>query len=149
MVGVCNRLSVPSRYLEMLGVEREAAHRILQLLERRRARGTEPRPSTLYHWLKPFPVETLLYLMAKAASEDVRRWFSQFFTHLRGVSPHLTGRDLQILGIPSGPVFKKILATLLDARLNGQVTTREDEVILVRRRFLRAELKSLAGKPQP
>jgi tRNA nucleotidyltransferase (CCA-adding enzyme) len=130
----------------MFCVEREDAHRVLQLLERRRARGSEPRPSDLFHWLKPFSVEVLLYLMARAASEEVRRWFSQFFTHLRDVSPQLTGRDLQLLGVPPGPVFKKILATLLDARLNGRVVTREDEVALVRRRFLRAELNRPAGK---
>jgi tRNA nucleotidyltransferase (CCA-adding enzyme) len=84
--------------------------------------------------------------MARAASEEVRRWFSQFFTHLRGVSPLLTGRDLQILGIPPGPAFKKILGTLLDARLNGRVITREEEVALVQRRFLRAEPKRPTGK---
>jgi tRNA nucleotidyltransferase (CCA-adding enzyme) len=146
MVGVSNRLGVPPRYREMFCDEREDAHRVLQLLERRRARGSETRPSDLYHLLKPFSVEVLLYLMARAASEEVRRWFSQFFTHLRDVSPLLTGRDLQTLGVPPGPVFKKILGTLLDARLNGRVITREDEVALVQRRFLRAGPKRPAGK---
>jgi len=141
MLGVCNRLNVPARYRELFCSEREAAHQALQLLERRRARRTTPRPSDIHHWLMPFSVEMLLYLMARAGSEEVRRWFSLFFTQLRGSSTKLGGRDLQALGIPPGPVFKKILATLLDARLNGQVTTRDDEIALVRRRFLRAPPK--------
>jgi tRNA nucleotidyltransferase (CCA-adding enzyme) len=146
MLGVCNRLAVPPRYREIFTAERESAHRALHLLERRRARGSAPRPSDLYHWLMPFSVELLLYLMARAGSEEVRRWFSQFFTQLRGTVTKLSGRDLQALGIPPGPIFKKILATLLDARLNGQVTTREDEATLVRRRFLRAQLKGTDRK---
>jgi tRNA nucleotidyltransferase (CCA-adding enzyme) len=146
MVGVCRRLDVPPRYRDIFCAEREDAHRLLQLLERRRAKASDPRSSDLYHWLKPFSVEVLLYLMARAGSEEVRRWFSHFFTHLRSVSAHLTGRDLQLLGIPPGPAFKKILATLLDARLNGRVATREDELALVRRRFLREALKGPAGK---
>jgi tRNA nucleotidyltransferase (CCA-adding enzyme) len=59
---------------------------------------------------------------------------------------HLTGHDLQVLGIAPGPAYKKIFATLLDARLNGRVVTQEDEVALVRRRFLRAAPKRRGGK---
>lgn len=146
MSGVCTRLDVPGRYRQVFCSEREEAHRILQLLERRRARGSAPRPSDLYQWLQPFSVEVLLYLMARAGNEEVRRWFSLFFTQLRGVCTHLTGHDLRALGIAPGPEYKKILATLLDARLNGKVITREDEVTLVRRRFLGRKSKRPAGK---
>jgi len=146
MAGVCTRLDVPGRYREVFGSEREEAHRVLQLLERRRARGSVPRPSDLYQWLQPFSVEVLLYLMARAGHEEVRRWFSLFFTQLRGACPHLTGHDLRALGIAPGPEYKDILATLLDARLNGKVVTREDEVTLVRRRFLGRKSKRPAVK---
>jgi len=135
--GLCSRLGIPARYREVLCLEREEGHRALQLLERRCARGKEPRASELYRLLKPFNGEVLLYLMARASSNDVRRWFSLFFTRLREVSPVLTGRDLRAMGVVPGPLFKKILATLLDARLNGRVTTREEEEALVRKRFLR------------
>jgi tRNA nucleotidyltransferase (CCA-adding enzyme) len=74
--------------------------------------------------------------MSLAADEEVRRWISHFFTHLRTVTTHLSGHVLMELGIPPGPIYKKILTTLLDARLNGLVVTREDEIALVRKQFL-------------
>jgi tRNA nucleotidyltransferase (CCA-adding enzyme) len=139
VAGCCSRLSVSPRYAKIFLGERDAAHRTLQTMERRRARSGRCRPSELFHWLEPFAIETLLYLMARAGTEEVRRWISQFFTHLRNQAPHLTGHDLKALGIPPGPSYKEILKTLLDARLNGRVESREDEAELVRRRFMKKD----------
>ena len=44
----------------------------------------------------------------------------------------LTGEDLKELGYKPGPLFAKILAALEDAQLEGQITTREEAVRLVR-----------------
>jgi tRNA nucleotidyltransferase (CCA-adding enzyme) len=75
--------------------------------------------------------------MARAASEEVRRWVSLFVTRLRSEAAILNGHDLRQMGIPPGPRYKEILGDLLDARLNGRLSTREDEVAFVRRRFLK------------
>jgi tRNA nucleotidyltransferase (CCA-adding enzyme) len=136
MGGICTRLDIPARYRTVFCNEREEAHRILNVMERCQVRGSTPKPSVLYHWLNPFTKEILLYIMSLAADEEVRRWISHFFTHLRTVTTHLSGHVLMELGIPPGPIYKKILTTLLDARLNGLVVTREDEIALVRKQFL-------------
>ena len=133
MTGICRRLGIPERYLEVFGTQREEAHRILQLLENRRGNNGKFRPSELYRWLRPFSPELLLYLMARAAREETRRRISFFFTQLRDVAPILNGHDLKALGISPGPVYKEILDKLLEARLNGQVVSREDEIARVRR----------------
>jgi poly(A) polymerase len=44
----------------------------------------------------------------------------------------LTGEDLKQLGYKPGPLFAKILAAIEDAQLEGQITTREEAVRLVR-----------------
>jgi tRNA nucleotidyltransferase (CCA-adding enzyme) len=137
MVGICRRLDVPPRVRTVLTETREDAHLLLQRLERRRAQRTTPRNSDLYHELTPFPTEIILYLMAAAGDEEVRRWLSRFFTHLRGTTHLLTGDDLKGLGLPPGPLYKKVFTALLNARLNGQVLTRQEEMALVRRRFLK------------
>lgn len=133
---IAQRLEVPPRYQAVLTQEREAAQRLINLLERRRARGQQPRNSDLFRRLDPLSTEALLYLMARAGSDEVRRWVSHYFTHLRGVKPLLTGSDLKGLGIAPGPSYKKIFEALRDARLNGRVVSRGDELALVRRRFL-------------
>jgi tRNA nucleotidyltransferase (CCA-adding enzyme) len=45
----------------------------------------------------------------------------------------LTGRDLQSMGLQPGPQYKKILDNLLDARMDGVVTTEAEERAFVRK----------------
>lgn len=134
---LCRRLSMPPRLRQRFTRERAAAHELLRLLERRGARRLEPKASELHRWLHPFPGELLLYLLAAASQEPVRRWLSHFVTHLRGVRIALDGTDLQEIGIAPGPMYKEIQQVLLEARLDGRVATRQDEISLVRKRFLR------------
>jgi tRNA nucleotidyltransferase (CCA-adding enzyme) len=47
------------------------------------------------------------------------------------VEPELTGDDLKAVGLEPGPLFGKLLSALRDARLNGEATTRQEEVALV------------------
>ena len=49
--------------------------------------------------------------------------------------PALNGYDLLELGVPRGPLMGEIVRTLSDARLDGKVWSREEEVAVVRRRL--------------
>jgi tRNA nucleotidyltransferase (CCA-adding enzyme) len=71
--------------------------------------------------------------MAKAGRVQAKRYISLYLTHLREVRIDLTGEDLKKMGLPAGPRYKKILTGLLDAKLDGQVKTRDDEVAFVAR----------------
>ena len=53
-----------------------------------------------------------------------RRW--------RYIQPLLNGDDLRAMGIPPGRVYRRILEALRAARLNGEVSSREDELALAR-----------------
>ena len=75
--------------------------------------------------------ETLLLLMAKSKGETVKRQVSAFLTTYQHVKPTLTGKDLKTIGLKPGPQFKKILDQLLDARLNGEIKTEQEERQLV------------------
>jgi tRNA nucleotidyltransferase (CCA-adding enzyme) len=87
----------------------------------------------LYNLLVPYSTETILHVMALSENEKVRRIISLFFTKLKGTECILRGRDLIEMGIQAGPAFKKILDRLLEAKLNEEVRTREEEVDLVNR----------------
>jgi tRNA nucleotidyltransferase (CCA-adding enzyme) len=43
------------------------------------------------------------------------------------LSPELNGRDLLALGVPEGTVIGKILKELRNAKLDGRISTVEDE----------------------
>ena len=62
------------------------------------------------------------------AAERLGRYLSE----LRHLSPELDGRGLLALGVPEGPLLGKILKELRNAKLDGRVSTVEDEKRLVR-----------------
>jgi tRNA nucleotidyltransferase (CCA-adding enzyme) len=82
--------------------------------------------------------------MAKTQREDVRKVVSRYFHKYRDVQTELKGRDLRALGILPGPVYKRILDELLDARLNAEVQSRQEEMA-----YLMAHYPELFDKSQP
>ena len=89
----------------------------------------------LYTLLFPCDTEMLIYVMAKANSEKVKRLISHYFTKLKGKKVLLEGNDLLEMGFQGGPVFKEIFERLLEARLNRLVETRDDEIRFVQETF--------------
>jgi tRNA nucleotidyltransferase (CCA-adding enzyme) len=122
------RLAVPER----VAVKIRAGHGAAGRLVRRLARRPPARPAEIYRSLHGLSDETLLLLMAATRSEAVKREVTAYFTHYRYVRPALSGRDLQTMGLKPGPLFKRILDRLLDARLNGEVRSEAEERDLVR-----------------
>ncbi|MBM3128575.1 MAG: CBS domain-containing protein [Chloroflexi bacterium] len=123
------------RRLRMTNAEIEP---LLQLLALRAE--VEPRlavealaPSALYRLLADYS-DTALEIFAIATDDDrARERVALFRTHLRAIAPELTGDDLRRMGIPPGPQYRDILARLRDARLDGVISTREQEVEIVNR----------------
>jgi tRNA nucleotidyltransferase (CCA-adding enzyme) len=98
----------------------------------------------LYKLLSHYDTEILLYMMARANNRTIKRLVSHYFTKLKGTRCHLKGRDLKAMGFPSGPLFREILESLIEARLNNEVVTRVDERAFVMERygnFRQSELK--------
>ena len=90
-------------------------------------RHRSPRPSETYRALADLPDEGLVLLVAKARSKDIVRLVSAYVTNQQQVRPSLNGADLKAMGLKPGPIYKKILDRLLEARLNGEVKTKADE----------------------
>jgi tRNA nucleotidyltransferase (CCA-adding enzyme) len=101
--------------------------------------------SEIYWLLKELSIEGLLYLMAKARKNQIKKAVSNYVTTLRHTQTELTGNDLMALGYQPGPEFKTILNDLLDARLDGIVSSREDEIAYIGRTY---PLRPLAS-PRP
>ena len=123
------RLKLSVRHAEKIRVSRDSSSKLL----RRLARRPPLRPAEVYRVLVGLSDETLLFLMAKAGSESVKRRVSAYLTTYTHVKPILTGTDLKTMGLKPGPIFKKILSQLLSARLNGEVQTKADERNLAKR----------------
>ena len=125
---ICSRFELAPR-LQALFVEgRAAAEDCLHGLTHRLPADN----STLYRQLDGFRTELVLFMMAAAEQEKVKRAVSHYVTALRRTTTSLKGRDLKALGVPPGPIYREVLQALLDARLNARVRTRDEELDLAR-----------------
>ncbi|PID73514.1 MAG: polya polymerase [Desulfobacterales bacterium] len=127
MKELCGRFSITPKKQYLFLSDRFRADVLLRFLSR-------DLPSSDKDWhreLSGLSTEALLYLMAAAPADEIRAGVRRFLTRLRYLRPLLRGRDLRKAGIPPGPVYRRILNRLLEARLDGTVSTREEESRMV------------------
>lgn len=127
----CHKFEVPERYQQMLLREKLAAAKVVRILNGRASFSN----SEIYWLLRELSHEGLLYLMTITRKQAGKKAVSLFVTHLRYTKPELQGDDLIRMGYTPGPLFKKILTHLLDARLDGLVQSKEEEEALVEKEF--------------
>jgi tRNA nucleotidyltransferase (CCA-adding enzyme) len=93
-------------------------------------------PSEAYALLTPWPKELVLFLMAKAQSKPATHVamerIREYLTTFQHVSITLTGHDLDEMGLPKGPAYRRVLDRVFKAKLDGLVATPEDEYRLAK-----------------
>ena len=131
---ILRRLNPPSKAAD--AIARDVAQ--LRSLARSLQRTRDAAPSRMHRWLAEASIEVVLALMAVVGRPELRKAIGSFLTAQGCVRPFLGGDDLRVLGIPPGPVYRDILNSLLYARLDGHVQSRDDELRFVRKRFAHA-----------
>ncbi len=123
-IEICSRLELAQRYKTIFCKERFKAENCLALLEGNRNLTN----SDLYKQLSVFRTELILYMMAVTRFENIKKSISHFFIRLRYINIEVSGKDLIMLGLKPGPVFRETLEAVLHAKLNGRLITRQDEL---------------------
>ena len=136
--------AVVAAMIRRLALSREQAkkmnigrHRVDRALKRLTGKG-KLQPSKVYRLLAKFSDEALILLLAKQriTQSELRGLLKrQLVAYMknRAMKTVLTGRDLQAMGLLPGPQYTTILGKLLDARIDGTVTTEADERVLAQR----------------
>ncbi len=106
---------------------REAPKTLKQLGEE------ELSPSRVVGLLEPLPIEALFLVYALARSGFIRDHLKLYMEGLRYIRPKLKGRDLMNLGLEPGPRYRKIIDSLKQAVLDGEVRTPREEIAYVLR----------------
>ncbi len=91
------------------------------------------RPSAIYQLLRPYPGRVLAAVWIATDSQDAQERILCYQSHWRFAEPEITGDDLREMGLEPGPLFGDLLKRLRQARLNGDVSTREEEMALIER----------------
>lgn len=125
---ICDQFEIAPKYQEIFCKERFEAERCLYRLEiDHRIKNVE-----LYKELSAFRIELILYMMAVTKHERAKKAISFFITQLRQIKISVSGKDLKEMRLEPGPLYRTILQAVLDAKLNGQLKTKNDELNFAR-----------------
>ena len=122
---ICYRLNVPLKEQDLFLTKRYKAEKKLHLIETSPAYTKQD----LYWLLINFNTEYILYMMALTQDETIRKNISNFYTQQRIIKPLVKGKDLVKIGLKPGPVFTTIFNQILDAKLDGNLKTKKEEII--------------------
>jgi len=128
---LATRMQVQDKEILSMISDRQEVRQALKELSRLKGKKNY----SLYRILSPLSPEILLYSMAKTKSEKIKRSISTFFTRLKGTKIFLKGKDLIDMGYKPGLLFKEIFESILEAKLEGDISTREDEIKFINKRF--------------
>ena len=126
---ICRRFELAPDFIKIFCSERFEADGCAVWLER----NLPVSDSVLYRKLTGFRTELILYMMAAARQQAVKKSISHFFTELRRTGISLKGRDLKKMQLKPGPIYRQVLAAVLDAKLDGKLKTKKDEIDFARR----------------
>jgi len=89
------------------------------------------RPYDVFRLLEPLTYEIILSLKSKYKNLNFQKNIKKFLRDYDGAQLYITGGDLHRLGIAPGPVYQRILNKVLEAKLNGKVKTKKEELAMV------------------
>lgn len=86
------------------------------------------KPSLVYRLLEPLTYEVILAMTVLSKNPLFFERVKEFLFFYNDIRLHVKGEDLKAAGLMPGPVYKKILEELLSAKIDGEVSTKEEEL---------------------
>ncbi len=127
------RLQMQARLRNSLDKDRKICKESLKLLEE----DKDWKPEAIYNRLSLFSVEAIIYFLAVASADRANQYANVYFTQFHNQAElSLTGDDLVEMGMKPGPVFQSVFKELRDARIKGEICSKEEEMAWVRKQFL-------------
>ncbi|MDD3717115.1 MAG: CBS domain-containing protein [Actinomycetota bacterium] len=131
------------KWCHLMRFKREDTQAILQCLgrvpETIRALSTEmPPPSRIAGFLDPLAGEALAYLYV-LGGPGIRDVVELYVNKWKYMETEIDGNDLAGLGLAPSRIYAEILGAVRDARLDGEVESREEELEMARRLVKKAK----------
>jgi tRNA nucleotidyltransferase (CCA-adding enzyme) len=136
---VLDRFDLPGRQADKIRTVKKR----MPLVIRRLSGQAALKPSATYRLLDGLPDEGLALLAAKAPAREVRHRIATYLRIYQRTTLAISGKDLALMGLREGPAYKTVLDTVMNAKLNGTVTTENEELALARR-----FIKKMARRPR-
>jgi len=122
-----------SRAADRLKLSASLKHAILACCDLRQDLPvlTESTPGQIVSRLENIPPLARYAVYLTTSDPAARRILEQYAYTWRKISPFTTGNELQAMGLPPGPIYRRILEQLRSAWLNGVVQSQEQELALL------------------
>ncbi len=147
LVKTWKRLGFPQRITATVGEFLQAQSTLMRTLNKKHLA-----PSEVYALLTPWPRELVLFIMAKTQSKPTTHVamerIREYLTTFQHVAITLTGHDLEEIGLPKGPAYRRVLDRVFKAKLDGLAATPEDEYRLAKT-FIHQETASGSHSKSP
>ncbi len=105
--------------------------------------------SEIYELMHGSPDEALAIAACLASPGSfVRRMSKIYFDDLKEITTNISGKDLKQLGLTEGPQIGQALRALLEAKLNGLVSTEKEEMDFVKKYVASAQALAPPSVPQ-
>jgi tRNA nucleotidyltransferase (CCA-adding enzyme) len=88
-------------------------------------------PSKIVSRLEAAPPLAIYACFLLHQDHDTRLLLRHYMDQWRNISPGITGNDIRKLGLPPGPAYRRILTELRAARLDGIISSSEQEQALL------------------
>lgn len=141
---ICIRLELAPKFSSLLFKDRFAAERALYWIERNQHISNH----VLCEKLSEFKTELILFMMAATQQERVKRAISSYWVTLRYIHPEVTGKDLLRMGVIPGPIYREILQSLRNEKVNGLLKSRDDEMDYVTRHLMSEAILPFRTAPE-
>ncbi|GJL77543.1 MAG: poly(A) polymerase [Nitrospinaceae bacterium] len=127
------RLRLPMRLRKRLENDVETCREAVKRL----ANKKQMAPGEIYEIFSQLSAEAVIFMLTLLADDRVNNYATLYLTQYHDLGKlSLTGDDLIRMGVKPGPIFQTVFKNLRDARVDGKVKTRQDEVALVEKHFL-------------
>ncbi|MCK9555744.1 CBS domain-containing protein [bacterium] len=121
---VCDRFKLSKKSKDkILRFKKEGGARIRYLSQKKSLLNSE-----IYFNLAVYSIEFLLFLLAKSDTDTAKQRIINFIEKLRNVKLSITGKTLIKMNISPSPYFKEVLGKILEAKLDGKLRTKEEEL---------------------
>jgi len=90
------------------------------------------KPYDIFRLLEVLTYEIILLLKSKYKNLNFQKNIKKFLEDYDGTRLYINGNDLVEVGIATGPDYQRILNNVLEAKLNGKVKTKKEELALIK-----------------
>ncbi|MFI3272012.1 MAG: CBS domain-containing protein [Pseudomonadota bacterium] len=101
--------------------------------------------SVLYTLFTPLDLEGILYAMAMANNENLRKQSSHYLNVLQHIKADIDGHDLRSMGLETGPQYAIILQKIFYTKLDGEAPNRALQLAMARNLIEQVEKSTKTG----